>query len=119
MMSIQALQPTEAARAAPRDMTAPGAAPAAELLVSAEPMIIPPSGSRGLCICLALGLCVAGCNQAPAPSGGTTAPRPRSVSAGNGTTSWSRNPNLRPGVDEASVDMCSWDGELVFAVWVD
>src|SRR5262249_11549134 len=24
-----------------------------------------------------------------------------------------------PGVDEASVDRCSWDGELVFAVWTD
>ena len=83
-------------------------------------MIVPPSGSRGFCVCLALGFCAAGCNQAPAPSGASTAAsRPASVSAGNGTTSWSRNPNLRPGVDEASVDMCSWDGELVFAVWAD
>jgi hypothetical protein len=83
-------------------------------------MFVTPSWSRGLCGCLALGFCAAGCNQSPAPPGGnTTALPPPSVSAGNGTTSWSRIPNLRPGVDEASVDMCSWGGELVFAVWAD
>jgi hypothetical protein len=26
---------------------------------------------------------------------------------------------VRPGLDEASVDLCSYDGELVFAVWAD
>src|SRR5262249_36163121 len=88
--------------------------------VLGQTMIVVPSRSRGLRVCLALGFCAAGCNQSPAPSGGyTAAPRPPSVSAGNGTISWSRNPNLRPGVDEASVDRCSWDGELVFAVWTD
>src|SRR5262245_512959 len=83
-------------------------------------MIVTPSRSRGLCVCLAVGFYATGCNPPPAPPGGNTAaPRPPSMSAGNGATSWSRNPNLRPGVDEASVDMCSWDGELVFAVWAD
>ena len=82
-------------------------------------MIVTPP-SRGLCVCLAVAFCAAGCNPPPAPRGGNTAaPRPPSVSAGHGIASWSRNPNLRPGVDEASVDMCSWDGELVFAVWAD
>src|SRR5262249_8672884 len=83
-------------------------------------MIVTPLRSRGVCVCLAVGFCAAGCNPPPAPQDGNTAtPRPPSLSAGNGTTSWSRNPNLRPGVDEASVDMCSWNGELVFAVWAN
>src|SRR4051794_34814997 len=70
-----------------------------------------------LCACLALAFGAAGCNRPAAPGSGPD-PRP-SVSADNGGTSWVRNPNLRPGVDQATVDRCSWNNELVFAVWSD
>jgi hypothetical protein len=85
-----------------------------------KPMIITASWNRALCVCLALPFGAAGCGPSSVPPDGkTAAPRPPSVSAGNGATFWIRNPNLRPGMDEAAVDMCSWDGELVFAVWAD